>query len=243
MSDPAHTDKDQEKESDPHILTDPAASGRRRRKDRRLDTIQLSLIFGFTVAFFLVAYASKSGIILYGSLSTLVFLGLAASITLYYFLDTVAEWHQKNYSMAGAGALFLIVMGFGSQVIDKDTGAAIDERDQQIRALQNDLALKTPDVTIDGQVLDPSGQSVDGKQKNLAIGVLIDGDFYSGRSGEHRFRISNLPRLEHYTIVVSNLISWKSYPTTRIFTESEVDEAKAILSTDAVYPEGMASTR
>lgn len=240
MSDP-NADKDQETES--HILTDPATGSAPRHKNRRLDTIQLSLIAGFTVAFFIVAYASKNGLILYGTLSTLVFLGLAASITLYYFLDTVAELHEKNYSIAGAGALFLIILGFGSQVIQKDTGAAIEERDKQILALQNELALNTPDVTIDGQVLDPSGQSVDGQQKNLAIGVLIDGDFYSGLNGEHRFRISDLPRLERYTIVVSNLISWKSYPTTRIFQESELKDAKAILSTDAVYPEGMASSQ
>ena len=188
----------------------PAEQPKPRRRDARTDIMQLGLLLLFVVVFFATAFASRSGFIFNGRFAELVFLSLAASITLYYFLDTVANVSQTTYSLAGAGAVFVVVLTIGLYYTSSED--EIQRRDAQIKDLTEQVT-RNATVTIKGQVLDDkTRKSIDGVNADLRIGALIQGDFYSNdATEEHYYTIENVPVQKTYKLVIIEFGKNKSY--------------------------------
>lgn len=179
----------------------PAEQPKERRRDSRTDFMQLGLLVLFVVMFFATAFSARSGFILNGRFAELVFLSLAASITLYYFLDTVANVSQTTYSLAGAGAVFIVVLTIGLYYTSSEDEIA--KRDARISDLTSQLTQRSS-VNIKGQVINQQTQkSIDGNEKDLKVGVMVDGSFYSNEAGdEHYYTIENVPTQKTYKVVV-----------------------------------------
>lgn len=215
-----------------NALRDPGTSVR----SANLDRIQLGLIGGFTCCFFLAAAASQYKWIAYGSLASVTFLGLAASITLYYFLNTVAEVKEKNYSIAGAGAVFVIVFGLGVGVIRIDATEKMDALSRQVAELQDKLALSDRDIELNGDVRNQRGKTVDGLDRNLQVGVLFEGEFFS-EQGEHIFVVPKLPRDRFYKIMVGDPSSRTYYVTPVMVSDGDKAPPGTAFTKPAIFPE------
>ena len=226
------TDTSSDQTSNGGAVRDPGQSNR----SANLDRIQLGLIAGFTFCFFVAAAASQYKWIAYGTLASVTFLGLAASITLYYFLNTVAEVKEKNYSIAGAGAVFVIVFGLGVGVIKVDSMESLDALSEQVAELQDRLALSGRDIEINGNVRNQQGDTIDGLDRNLQVGVLFEGEFFSER-GEHIFVVPELPRDRLYKIMVGDPSSRTYYVTPVMVSNGDKAPPGTAFTKPAIFPE------
>jgi hypothetical protein len=206
-----------------------ARGGRRPRRSPELDRIQVYLIMLFTVCAFAAAVLSSVDFMPTGYFATLVFLGLAASITLYYFMDTVAEVRHKQYSVAGAGALFLIIIGAGHYVLSPQ-----QQYEQTIQAFERRLSdeqakVRYGELSITGLV-QLNEAPPDGLREDQLVITLQPQNKQSWSSGANRlgFFVKAPVQLEQNGVVstfTALVVEYFGYTSTsRIINPSDQNE-------------------